>query len=130
VSKGNVEKKFIAGGGVTHNMGSPNAYMDVAGQCSVFTFVHEGGHLFFLLPDEYKAKDGSGGCPECVMVGGNMEGFGPGKWKFCVAANHKAKGQACWDRIRTKYPGVKFPHPTFQDEEPPKTEVKVNNQGS
>jgi hypothetical protein len=130
VSRGNVEKKFIAGGGVTYKMGSPGAYMDVAGNCSVYTFVHEGGHLFFSLPDEYKDKSGGGGCPDCVMVGGNMEGFGPGKWKFCHAANHKAKGNSCWDRVRAKFPNVKYPNPKFSEFEPPKTDVKVINSGS
>ena len=124
-----VDKQFTRGGGITHNPGSPGAYMEVAGKCSVFTFVHEGGHLFFSLPDEYKNR-GNGGCPDCVMVGGNMEGFGPGKWKFCVAENHKEKGEPCWDRIRKKYPNVKFPNPDFPAEPPFKTEVTVNNGGN
>lgn len=123
-----VDKNFTRGGGITHNPGSPGAYMEVAGKCSVFTFVHEAGHLFFALPDEYKTGQ-KGGCPECIMVGGNMEGFGPGKWKFCTSSNHTDKGEPCWDRIRRKYPNVKFPHPGFPNEPPFKTDVIVNNTG-
>jgi hypothetical protein len=123
-----VDKNFTRGGGITHNPGSPGAYMEVAGKCSVFTFVHEAGHLFFSLPDEYKTGQ-KGGCPECLMVGGNMEGFGPGKWKFCTSANHTDKGEPCWDRIRKKHPNVKFPNPGFPPEPPFKTDVTVNNTG-
>lgn len=125
-----VEKEFTRGGGMVHGKGSPGAYMEVAGRCSVFTFVHEGGHLFFHLPDEYKDKSGAGGCPECVMVGGNMKGFGPGKWKFCTKQTHTDKGDACWDRIRKLYPNVKFPNPGFPAEPPFTTEVLVNNTGN
>lgn len=125
-----VEKEFTRGGGMVHGRGTPGAYMEVAGRCSVFTFVHEGGHLFFHLPDEYLNKQGGGGCPECVMVGGNMKGFGPGKWKFCTKQTHTDKGEACWDRIRKLYPNVKFPHPGFPPEPPFTTDVVVNNTGN
>lgn len=127
VGRGDVEKRFIRGGGMT----VPGSHMQVAGRCSVFTFVHEGGHLFFGLPDEYKSR--GGGCPACVMIGGNMEGFGPGKWKLCDASNHTGKGPDCWTRLRRKYPHAKHPNPEYEKDggkgPPEKTRVVVNNTG-
>jgi len=122
-----IDKNFIKGGGITYNKDSPNAYMQVAGKCSVFTFIHEGGHLFFGLPDEYLNRPP--GCPECVMVGGNMQGFGPGKWKFCDPRNHEARGEDCWTRIKKKFPKARYPNPDYDAECPFDCVVRINNTG-
>lgn len=123
-----VEENFAKGGGMTFGrIGTSASYMEVAGKCSVFTFVHEGGHMWLGLPDEYKNK--GGGCPPCLMVGGNMEGFGPGKWKFCDASNHKLGGESCWSKIKAKFPNVKYPNPAHPCDLPVQPVVTVNNTG-
>ncbi|HLG42526.1 MAG TPA: hypothetical protein VI643_04105 [Planctomycetota bacterium] len=123
VMSGDVEKEFIEGGGRTKG-----GHMEVAGKCSVYTFVHEGGHLFFGLPDEYKSM--GGGCPSCLMVGGNMEGFGPGKWKFCTEATHTGPGGPCWPKIKARFPKFTFPNPNAPKEPPFETKVSISNQGN
>lgn len=123
VGAGDEEKQFIEGGGVSN----PGVRMKVAGKCSVYTFLHEAGHVFWSLPDEYKSM--GGGCPACVMVGGQMEGFGPGKWKFCDGANHTGQDKTdCWTKIQQKHKTAKHPNPGVP-KDPPKPTVTVTNQG-
>lgn len=125
VKAGDEEKEFIAGGGVSVR----GSHMMVGGNCSLYTFLHESGHVFWSLPDEYKNQ--GGGCPACVMVGGGMEGFGPGKWKFCDESNHTGPSKPdCWAQIQARYPSARHPNKEFQADLWPEPAVSVINSGN
>lgn len=73
--------------------------MLLPGEFHPYTFVHEAGHLWLGLPDEYGDKPGC----ECIMSAGRSM-----KAKFCDNAGaHTGEGPSCWERILARYTGWK-----------------------
>jgi hypothetical protein len=77
--------------------------MLLPGEFHPYTFVHEAGHLWLGLPDEYGDKPGC----DCVMSAGRSM-----KPKFCDGGGaHTGEGDSCWDRILRRYSNWKHPNP-------------------
>lgn len=79
-----------------------NGVMLLPGVFDPYTFVHEAGHLWLGLPDEYGERKTC----ECVMsAGSTMRPF------FCDdRSNHTGEGASCWSRILKVHPNWKHPN--------------------
>jgi len=94
-----------------------SAIMLLPGEFHPYTFVHEAGHMWLRLPDEYGDKPSC----SCVMSAGQTM-----KPKFCDAGTqHSGEGASCWERILRAYPNWK--HPNTVPGSAPQVQFKIED---